>query len=54
MSVGKTLWMIAIIKLVIMFGIIKIFFFPNQLKQNFDNDKDRGTHVSTVLIERSK
>lgn len=54
MTVGKTLWIIAIIKLVIMFGIIKVFFFPNQLKTNFENDKDRGAYVGTELVNRSK
>ena len=54
MTVGKTLWIIAIIKLVIMFGIIKVFFFPNQLKTNFGNDKDRGAYVGTELVNRSK
>lgn len=37
-----------------MFGILKVFFFPNQLKQEYDNDYDRGQHVSTELINRSK
>lgn len=54
MTVGKKLWMIVIIKLFIMFGILKVFFFPNQLNQNFDNDDDRGKHVRTELINRSE
>jgi hypothetical protein len=54
MTVGKKLWLIVIIKLFIMFGILKVFFFPNQLKQHFDSDADRGKHVTNELIDRSK
>lgn len=54
MTVGKTLWVIALIKLFIMFAILKVFFFPNLLKKNFSNDKDRGDYVSEQLIEKSK
>ena len=49
MTVGKTLWTIIIIKLIIMFGILKIFFFPNILKRNFDNDEQRSKHVIEQL-----
>jgi len=45
MTVGKTLWMIIGIKLFIMFAILKIFFFPNFLKTNFDNDSERSDYI---------
>ena len=45
MTVGKNLWIIIFIKLFIMFAILKIFFFPNILKSNFDNDEERGDYV---------
>ena len=45
MTVGKTLWKIIFIKLLIMFAVLKLFFFPNYLKQNFDTDAQRGAHV---------
>ncbi len=54
MTVGKTLWAIALVKLFIMFAILKAFFFPNLLKKNFDNDQDRGAYVSEQLVDRSK
>lgn len=54
MTVGKTLWVIALVKLFIMFAILKTFFFPNLLKEKFDNDSDRGKYVSEQLIEKSK
>lgn len=49
MTLGKRLWMIIIIKLFIMFVILKIFFFPNFLKSNFDNDKQRSDYVIDQL-----
>lgn len=42
---GKQVWLVILIKLFIMFVILKIFFFPNFLKTNFDNDADRSNHV---------
>ncbi|MDR2039166.1 MAG: DUF4492 domain-containing protein [Bacteroidales bacterium] len=51
MTVGKTLWLIIGIKLFIMFAILKIFFFPNFLKSNFDNDQERSDHVIEQLTK---
>ena len=50
MTVGKTLWAIIIIKLFIMFFILKLFFFPDILKSRFDNDADRAQHVRNELL----
>ncbi len=53
MTVGKTLWIIALIKLFIMFAILKTFFFPNYLNTNFDNDESKANHVRQELINKS-
>lgn len=53
MTVGKTLWTIALIKLFIMFAIIKVFFFPNFLNTNFKTDEEKSNHVSKELINKS-
>lgn len=53
MTVGKTLWLIALIKLFIMFAILKTFFFPNYLNTNFDNDASKADHVRQELINKS-
>ncbi len=45
MTVGRTLWKIIFIKLFIMFGILKLFFFPDFLATNFTTDKQRADHV---------
>ncbi len=54
MRVGKTLWLIIIIKLFIMFAILKFFFFPNFLNTQFEDDAQRSEHVGDELIKRVK
>lgn len=49
MTVGKTLWKIIFIKLIIMFAVLKLFFFPNFLKTNFSTDQQRADHVIDQL-----
>ena len=34
MTLGKTLWLVILVKLFIMFFILKLFFFPNFIKEN--------------------
>ena len=48
---GKTLLLIIAIKLFIMFAILKVFFFPNFLKTNFDTDKERSEHIINEIIK---
>lgn len=50
---GRRVWIIILIKLFIMFAILKIFFFQDFLSKNFDNDKDRSEHVINQLINSS-
>jgi hypothetical protein len=52
MQIGKTLWFIIIIKLFIMFIVLKIFFFPNFLKTNFKTDEERSDYVIEQLLEK--
>ncbi|HJX72454.1 MAG TPA: DUF4492 domain-containing protein [Bacteroidales bacterium] len=49
MTVGKTLWIIILIKLFILFAILKVFFFPDFLKSKFDSDTERGNYVIEEL-----
>ncbi len=48
---GRQVWIIILVKLFIMFVILRIFFFPDFLKSNFDNDQDRSEHVMEVLTK---
>ena len=50
MTLGKTLWAIILIKLFIMFFILRLFFFPNILQQKYDTDEERANHVIENLI----
>ena len=52
MRLGKTLWAIVLIKLLIIFLILKVFFFPNFLKEHAQGDN--SGYVATELIERAK
>ncbi|MGV1100213.1 DUF4492 domain-containing protein [Thiovibrio sp. JS02] len=45
MVVGRTLWKIILVKLFIMFAVLKLFFFPNYLKTQFNTDHERAAHV---------
>ena len=53
MTLGRTLWAIILIKLFIMFAILKLFFFPDIFSQ-FDNDLQRGEYLREQLINRGK
>jgi len=51
MTLGRTLWAIILIKLFIIFVVLKLFFFPNFLKQHANGDE--AGFVANELIERS-
>jgi hypothetical protein len=48
---GRKVWIIIIIKLFIMFVLLKIFFFPDFLKAKYDNDKQRSEYVLDQLTK---
>lgn len=52
MTIGRKLWAIIIIKLAIIFGILKLFFFPDLLQSNYDTDVERAEAVREALTER--
>jgi len=45
MTIGKTLWKVILIKLFIMFAVLKLFFFPNFLNTKFSTDEERAGYV---------
>ena len=47
---GRKLWLIILVKLFIMFAVLKFFFFPNILKENFKTDAERIQHIEKQLI----
>lgn len=53
MKLGKTLWLIILVKLFIMFIVLKIFFFPNYLGSRFQTEDEKADFVGDQLIERT-
>ena len=53
MTLGRTLWLIILVKLLILFFILRLFFFPNFLSSQ-PTDKDKGEYVAGELIERGQ
>ncbi|WP_028896315.1 DUF4492 domain-containing protein [Prevotella sp. HUN102] len=51
MTLGKTLWTVIIIKLLIMFCFLKPFLFPNHIKQNAAKGQE-DKFVATEMLER--
>ena len=50
---GRKVWIIIIIKIFIMFVILKVFFFHDFLNKKFDNDKQKSEYVLDQLINSS-
>ena len=53
MKLGRTLWTIILIKLFIIFIVLKIFFFPNFLKEHAQKGEE-SDFVATEMIDRAK
>lgn len=50
MTWGRTLWLVILVKLFIMFAILKVFFFPDFLKGKSEAEKE--DFVGTELVNR--
>jgi uncharacterized membrane protein len=46
---GKRVWVIILIKVCIIFLVLKIFFFPDFLRTNFSSDNERSDYVIEQL-----
>ncbi|MBD5321911.1 MAG: DUF4492 domain-containing protein [Bacteroides sp.] len=53
MTVGRKLWAIIIIKLILFFLVFKLFLFPDILERDYDTDEERADAVRNALIERT-
>ena len=51
MTVGRTLWLLIIVKIVILFGIIKLFFFPDVVAEKAAGG-DKAEVVRTEVLKR--
>ena len=50
MTLGKTLWAIILIKLFIIFVVLKVFFFPDFLKEHADGNE--AEFVATQILNQ--
>ncbi len=51
MTLGKTLWAVILIKLAIIFLVLKLFFFPDFINTNAKNG-DKAGFVSKEILSR--
>lgn len=54
MTTGKSLWALIIVKLVLIFVIMKLLFFPNLLKRDYNEDDSRADAVRTSLLDERR
>ena len=52
MTVGRQLWLLIIVKLIIFFGILKLFFFPDVVKEKTVNGATEAQTVRTEILDR--
>lgn len=52
MTLGRVLWLIILLKLFVMFVILRLFFFPDFLRDH-PTDADKGMYVGKELIDRA-
>ena len=52
MTVGRSLWALILIKLFIIFFILKIFFLPDRLNSDFESDSQRAEAVREALTQK--
>ncbi|MBF1486837.1 MAG: DUF4492 domain-containing protein [Prevotella pallens] len=52
MTLGKTLWFVILIKLFIMFFVLKLFFFPNFIKEH-SKGGDEAKFVEKEMLKRN-
>lgn len=50
-SWGRRAWLIILIKVFIMFAILKLFFFPDFLGSRFSTDEEKGNYVLEQLTK---
>ena len=53
MTVGRSLWVLIIIKVAILFLVFKLFFFRDELATRYDTDTERADAVRQELVNRS-
>ena len=50
MTVGRKLWTLIIIKVIVLLFVFKLFFFPDVLQRDYDSDSERSQAVRSSLL----
>ncbi|MFO7863719.1 MAG: DUF4492 domain-containing protein [Salinivirgaceae bacterium] len=48
---GVQLWILILLKLFIMFGILKVFFFPDILETRFETEEEKSKYIIEQLTK---
>lgn len=51
MTWGKTLWLLILIKLFLIFFIMKFFFFSDNIEHKFKTDEEKSMHILENLTK---
>jgi hypothetical protein len=51
-SWGRRVWLIILVKLFIMFAVLKLFFFPDFLGSRFKTDEEKSDYVIEQLVNK--
>ena len=51
MTLGRTLWTVILIKLFIIFVVLKLFFFPNYIKEHAEKGQEAEFVFQSLNIE---
>lgn len=54
MTVGRTLWVLIILKIVLLMFVFKLIFFPDLLQRDYDTDADRAQAVRSSLTDERR
>ncbi|MGM9706367.1 MAG: DUF4492 domain-containing protein [Prevotella sp.] len=54
MTIGRTLWAVIIVKLIIIFGVLKLFFFPNYIGTHAEKGQEADFVAGEVMKKASQ
>ena len=54
MTLGRTLWTIILVKLFIIFVVLKLFFFPNYIKEHAEKGQEAEFVATQLKNEKTK
>lgn len=49
MTVGRSLWVLIVLKVILLLFVFKLIFFPDKLQNEYDTDEDRAQAVRSAL-----